>query len=61
MLFLQLLKRVEKYAAARRNIDLVSRAIWELNKSLLIRLTIGKISTFIKEVDSKSGKVQFRL
>jgi hypothetical protein len=49
IIFLLLLKRVEESAASRRNIDLVSRAIWELNKSLFIRLIIGKTSTFIEE------------
>jgi hypothetical protein len=49
LLFLLMLKRIEAYAAKRRNIDLVSRSIWELNKSALIRRTVGKIPTFIKE------------
>jgi hypothetical protein len=49
LVFLVMLKRVEAYAAKRRNIDLVSRSIWELNKSALIRCTVGKIPTFIKE------------
>jgi hypothetical protein len=49
LVFLLMLKRVEVFAAKRRNIDLVSRSIWELNKSTLIRCTVGKIPTFIKE------------
>jgi len=49
LIFLRLLKRVEKYALRRRNIELVSRIIWEFNKSYLIRLVIGKIQAFIEE------------
>ncbi len=44
--FLRLLKRIEKYAAKKRNIELVSSIIWEFNKSSLIRLATGKIQTF---------------
>ncbi len=47
--FLRLLKEIEKYAAKKRNIELVSRIIWEFNQSSLIRLTIGKIQAFIEE------------
>ena len=47
--FLRLLKRIEQYAARRRNIELVSRIIWEFNKSYLIRSAIGKIQAFIEE------------
>jgi hypothetical protein len=49
IIFLRLLKQVENFAADKRDIDLASRAIWELNKSFLIRLTVGRIPTFIKE------------
>ncbi len=47
--FLRLLKRMEKYATQERNIKLVSRIIWEFNRSSLIRLAIGKTKTFIDE------------
>ena len=47
--FLRLLKRVEQYAARGRNIELVSRIIWEFNQSWLIRTVIGKIQAFIEE------------
>ncbi len=47
--FLRLLKTIENYAIRNRNIELVSRIIWEFNKSSLIRLTIGKVQTFIEE------------
>ena len=47
--FLWRLKRIEKYAAQKRNIELVSRIIWEFNRSSLIRFTIGKIQTFKEE------------
>ncbi len=47
--FLRLLKEIEKYAARKRNIELVSRIIWEFNQSSLIRLTIGKIQAFMEE------------
>ncbi len=49
LVFLVILKRIEAYAARKRNIDLVSRAIWEFNKSSFIRCLIGKLATFIKE------------
>ena len=44
--FLRLLKRIERYAANKRNIELVSSIIWEFNKSSLIRLATGKIPSF---------------
>lgn len=47
--FLRLLKSIEQYAAKRRNIELVSRIIWEFNKSYLIRSIMGKVQTFIEE------------
>ncbi len=47
--FLRLLKQIERYAARNRNIELVSRTIWEMNRSSLIRLTMGKIQAFIEE------------
>ena len=47
--FLRLLKQIEKYAAKKRNIELVSRIIWEFNQTSLIRLTIGKIQAFMEE------------
>ena len=47
--YLHSLKRIEQYAAKERNIGLVSRIIWEFNKSCLIRSIIGKIQTFIEE------------
>jgi len=47
--FLRLLKRIEQHAAKKRNIELVSRIIWEFNKSYLIRSAIGKIQAFIEE------------
>jgi len=47
--FLWRLKRIEKYATQKRNIELVSRIIWEFNRSSLIRLAIGKIQTFKEE------------
>jgi hypothetical protein len=49
IIFLRLLKQVENFAAGRGDIGLVSRVIWELNKSFLIRLTCGRTPTFIKE------------
>jgi cellulose synthase/poly-beta-1,6-N-acetylglucosamine synthase-like glycosyltransferase len=47
--FVRLLKCMEKYATQERNIKLVSRIIWEFNRSSLIRLAIGKTKTFIDE------------
>jgi DNA-directed RNA polymerase subunit RPC12/RpoP len=47
--FFRNLKRTEKYAAQERDIELVSRVIWEFNRSILIRWVIGKTETFIKE------------
>ena len=47
--FLRLLKRIEQYATQRRNIELVSRIIWEFNKSCLIRSVMGKVQAFIEE------------
>ncbi len=49
IIFYRLLLLIEKSAAKRRNIDLVSRVIWEYNKSSLIRLAIGKTETFIND------------
>ncbi len=49
LVFLRLLKRVEQHAVKKRNIELVSRIIWEFNKSYLIRSVIGKIQAFIEE------------
>ncbi len=49
IVFYRLLLLIEKSAAKKRNIDLVSRVIWEYNKSSLIKLAIGKTETFVKE------------
>ena len=49
LVFFLLLKRVEQHAVKKRNIELVSRIIWEFNKSVLIRSIIGKIQAFIEE------------
>ena len=49
LVFLRLLKRVEEHAVKKRNIELVSRIIWEFNKSYLIRQVIGKVQAFIEE------------
>jgi hypothetical protein len=49
LVFLRLLKRLEQHAAKKGNIELVSRIIWEFNKSYLIRSAIGKIQAFIEE------------
>lgn len=46
--FLSQIKRVEKQACKKRNIELVSRVIWEFNKSYLIRIALGKIAAFIE-------------
>lgn len=45
---LQILKRIEKYAVATKNIDIVSNIISEYNKSYIIKLVIGKIDSFIE-------------
>ncbi len=49
IIFYRLLLLIEKSSAKKRNIDLVSRVIWEYNKSSLIRLALGKTETFVKE------------
>jgi hypothetical protein len=49
LVFLRILKGIEQYATRKRNIELVSRIIWEFNKSRLIRSIIGKIQAFIEE------------
>jgi hypothetical protein len=49
IIFLRLLKQVENLAAGRGDIGLVSRVIWELNKSFLIRAAIGRTPTFMKD------------
>jgi len=56
--FLRLLKRIEKYAAKKRNIELVSNIIWEFNKSSLIRLATGKIPTFTDEERGEKGIIK---
>ncbi len=52
--FLRLLKRIERHAAKRQNIELVSSIIWEFNKSSLIRLVTGKVETFIEEKEQNA-------
>lgn len=56
LVFLRRLKLVEKRAAAMQDIDLVSRSIWELNKSWIIRSLVGKIPTFIEESNPQDRK-----
>lgn len=53
--FLRMLKGIERYAAKKRNIELVSSIIWEFNKSSLIRLVTGKVQTFIEENEQDSA------
>ena len=48
IIFLFLLKRIEIYGEATRNIPIVSRVISEYNKSYIIKLVIGKIDSFIE-------------
>ena len=45
---LQILKRIEKYAVATKNIDIVGNIISEYNKSYIIKLVMGKIDPFIE-------------
>ena len=47
---LQILKRIEKYAVATKNIDIVSNIISEYNKSYIIKLVIGKIDSFYRSI-----------
>ncbi|MCL4503918.1 MAG: hypothetical protein M1438_19000 [Deltaproteobacteria bacterium] len=49
LLFYRLIKRVDRYASERHNINLASRVIWEFNKSSVIRFAVGKIATFIED------------
>ena len=46
--FLLMLKRIEKYAFATKNINILSYVTSEYNKSYIIKLVVGKIDPFIE-------------